>query len=472
MPLSDEETLHGRQALYGALLSSLGATLGWLLWVAAQAVQRDPRVLLAPAFGAALGLAIDWLSHYVGVARGEASGQTTGALEKPALDWARPGALAVIFLAAACQNYVSDNIYAVVVPFLASLATLFPVGVMFGWMCCTSAPPEAKSVWELFWSGTVTGLLAALAAFVVHFCMGGVFTGGQSWSTVGSALWSLLGWWCLLGAALGLIRGLSKEPTVLGPVFGVVLALAVVFAFCLPAVYHVLNKAPGVLALARIVVEGEVNQMLSAPDLPAVFWEKAQKQLDTARPGPAAADKESSWGAAVAHWLGCPESGQVAAPPPQLQFQWPLVSPQPDMGRLLQAQLKKEEDRTEEDRQVLREWEEYQQSLNQANKARAGLQKALDHAKEHPLPLPDESSARMEKLCKELRRGGQSGLVRSWLVILMFSVGLGLSPLVERPLRPVNYRYSRTHRNDQALMKFMFVLVALVIGLIWLVRGG
>jgi hypothetical protein len=69
--------------------------------------------------------------------------------------------------------------------------------------------------------------------------------------------------------------------------------------------------------------------------------------------------------------------------------------------------------------------------------------------------------SRQKVLCAELRQGFSSGMVRSWIVMLLFAVGLGLAPMAEEKLRPLDYPSSRTRRHDRILA---IVLAVLVIG--------
>jgi hypothetical protein len=75
-------------------------------------------------------------------------------------------------------------------------------------------------------------------------------------------------------------------------------------------------------------------------------------------------------------------------------------------------------------------------------------------------------SAAHETLCRELPKGAGSSLVRSWLVVLMFSLGLGLAKVAEVRLRPSPYAGSGLQRRDKQL--FHGVLVVLLGALIYI----
>lgn len=72
-------------------------------------------------------------------------------------------------------------------------------------------------------------------------------------------------------------------------------------------------------------------------------------------------------------------------------------------------------------------------------------------------------AARRHLIANELRREFNSGLVRSWLVMLFFAVGLGVAPLIEDYLRPAQYLGSATHRNDQTAWKIALLLMVAAI---------
>lgn len=75
------------------------------------------------------------------------------------------------------------------------------------------------------------------------------------------------------------------------------------------------------------------------------------------------------------------------------------------------------------------------------------------------------TSPRHASLCNDLRRGSRSGLLRSWLVLLVFSLGLGLAHVVEARLRPATYAGSATQGRDGvlALGACLLLLVAVLL---------
>jgi hypothetical protein len=470
-----EAGLAWRRALYGGLLSSLGATTGWLLWIALQAFQQDWRVLFAPAVGAVLGLLLHWLVHYVRVAGQEASGPPGpeapgGRGRQPAVAAGRIGAVALLALGVACENLLGDLVHQMLVPLLASVATLFPVGFVFAWLFQppSSSTSSDDNLLARVWGGALAGALAAAAAMAVHLLMGAFSPDHR----LGDALGSILAWWVLLGIGFGVTLGDRSGPHPLAPLGGVAIALGLVLVLSIPSLYSWVRELPGPLRALRLGVEWAVDGMLASPELPAAFWLKAEEQIAEAKAkSPGGLGRELGWGAVLARWIGCPElqpPRRPEAPLPRLHAppRDPLAPrPPPDFSRLLGALKKKEADRTAEDNQLLRQLaERWSREVNPALPGEAAK----------PVPVvpgwpEDPSQRRQDRLCRELRLEFGSGLVRSWFVILLFSVGLGVAPLVEGLLRPPHYADSQTRKNDQKLAVGLVVLLAVAVGLVrWL----
>lgn len=87
----------------------------------------------------------------------------------------------------------------------------------------------------------------------------------------------------------------------------------------------------------------------------------------------------------------------------------------------------------------------------------------------HPLQRPAECVDGAHKRgagshCKDLRLGSQSGLLRSWLVLGVFSLGLGAAYTLEARLRPQPYTGSGTQQRDfyLSLIALLLLLAAVV----------
>jgi hypothetical protein len=67
-------------------------------------------------------------------------------------------------------------------------------------------------------------------------------------------------------------------------------------------------------------------------------------------------------------------------------------------------------------------------------------------------------------VCEELRTGSSSGFVRSWLVMLLFAVGLGCAPAATRWTQPQLYLGSRTSQQDRWAV--FILLGAILVGIL------
>lgn len=56
-------------------------------------------------------------------------------------------------------------------------------------------------------------------------------------------------------------------------------------------------------------------------------------------------------------------------------------------------------------------------------------------------------------------RGSRAEFIRSWVMLLLFAIGTGLAPQVERALRPLDYPNSETYRRDLTLTAAILVFV-------------
>lgn len=426
----DEPGLSLRIALYGGLLSSLGVTLGWLFWVALQALKRPhgrTEVLLAVIVGALVGALVEWLREYRAEARRERSGVTgedsteegeaasedgekSGTRYGTAL---RVGGVTLGFLSLVCEHLVSDLIKDVLLPFLTSIATLFPIGAYFA-LVLERKPMENPGCNLFGWlfrvlMGVVIGLGAAAIAIAIHWMM------GQS-----QGLWAEAGWWGLAGIGFALVGSASSRP--LSPVLGIVLAFALMVIVCKwPPDMEVSRAGSGstvfFMATNAVLVEA-ANGALSDPDLPEQSWKDAEDSIakDADRQE---APTASGWEQGACRWLDCdglPTPMGTAVPP----------------GETIADRFS---------RLTANPWARYE-------------------AQEREFALTPK-----RRLCARLQGAQGAGLVRSWLVLLLFSVGLGLTRTVETHLRPGNYSESRTRRNDQVLLGIVgaVILAAIVL---------
>lgn len=97
--------------------------------------------------------------------------------------------------------------------------------------------------------------------------------------------------------------------------------------------------------------------------------------------------------------------------------------------------------------------------------SKAAYDKALENRYAQSESIMDAYEWRTSRLCIESRKGLSSGLLRSWLVLLAFSVGVALATSIERQLRPVDYPTSKTRRSDirLALGSIVFVVLGILV---------
>src|ERR1700741_4281249 len=136
-----------RIAVYGGLLGSLFATIGWLLWLGHQVSHEHWVELVASAVvGAGVGWSYEWLKHYAHTARREQFGELS-LIEDTRPDRLKPAHyFRAIFTGAAfaflfCEHFISELATAVLVPFLVSLVTLFAAGACFARAFCNRNTP-------------------------------------------------------------------------------------------------------------------------------------------------------------------------------------------------------------------------------------------------------------------------------------------------------------------------------------------
>ncbi len=265
-----------RVALFSGLMASGGATVGWLLWLSIQAFAKDWKILLAPLLGLAIGHASDWLEHYYKVSRYESkigvwseaeahSEEPEAAKALKKTHTARILTITLTFLAIACEHIVNHLVQEFMLPFLASIATLFPIAALFG--IALYRTEKSSSILENALMGALLGLLAGLSAWGIQLLM------------YGSASWGgLLGWWVLVGLVLTLCAPSKEELQPKHAMLAFGLLVGFIFVCGSPPVYRLLTKIPGPPGVAAKAVAWSVNGALQAPDLPARYWAEAESR--------------------------------------------------------------------------------------------------------------------------------------------------------------------------------------------------
>ncbi len=414
-----------RRGLYGGVLGSAGVTLGWLLWFVLQTAVKVPKVvLLSPLVGAVVGVVYDFFRDYLAAARGEEDGaeeeqepppesgkgrgkkKRQAASKAPRTPRRKPSSAVKFglgFVVVVALNVMGDQLSAYLRPFFISVVTFLPAGAVFT-MGLTSDESEAD-LYSRLGRGALVGGLATVASVPMLLLpgIGWQGNGGFAWSYA----WGLLGWWTLLGAAYGLFWGSEESPQPLAPMGGA--ALLVVVMGVLSVAGASLEKQTGSYMLKGL--NFLTGLAMEQPGLPAHALEDAEK-LYRASLKEKEAPQESGWGMALTKRL-CPPLEDTYVPVQQTQ---------PGATSLGVPAFKK-------------------------------------------VPAPPRSATH-ETLCRELPKGTGSSLFRSWLVLLMFSLGLGAAKIAEARLRPDFYEGSGLERRDQQL--FYGVLAVLLSALLYI----
>jgi hypothetical protein len=391
------EDVRWRQALYGGLLGSAGVVLAWMAWVVLQAWLQDwVSVVRAPAVGAALGIVVEFLTEHVQAsareARGEREPREPSSKKEKGSGRSRRVLKAIGAFSLVILAGACENL---VGDRIASLWRPFLVSV------ATFFPVGAVFAWMLhardfskhsLLSNVSWGFFAGLCAAATVMGMGlllGTLPRAEEGLDWGAIL-ALFAWWGLLGGAFGYALREEDEPSLLGPAVGVGCMLVLTLLGAVPV--SMVSGTAGVVGLIARAARPVSEVVLTHPGLPAQVLADAEKESG---PAPTPLFLKVSGGQLIPVATVSPWSMRVT----RLLGCEDLLSP--------------------------------------------GTQKATEGI---------ESSPRHHALCNDLRRGSQSGLLRSWLVLLVFSLGLGLAHVAEARLRPKKaYAGSATQRRDGVL---------------------
>ncbi|MFL5352013.1 hypothetical protein [Archangium sp.] len=386
-----------RQALYGGLLGSAGVVLAWMAWVVLQAWLQDwMSVVRAPAVGAALGIVVEFLTEHVQAsareARGEREPRDRSARKEKGSGRSRRVLKAIGAFSVVFLAGACENL---VGDRIASLWRPFLVSV------ATFFPVGAVFAWLLhardfskhsLLSNVLHGVFSGLCAAATVVGMGwvlGTLPRAEEGLDWGAIL-ALFAWWGLLGGAFGYALREEDEPSLLGPAVGVGCMLVLTLLGAVPA--SLVSGTTGVVGLLSRAARPVSEVLLTHPGLPAQVLADAEK---ASGPAPTPVFLKISGGKLI----------QVST-----VSQWSMR-----VTRLLGCE----------------------------DLLSPGTQKEAQES---------EQSPRHHALCNDLRRGSESGLLRSWLVLLVFSLGLGLAHVAEAQLRPKKaYAGSGTQRRDGVL---------------------
>ena len=466
--VDDMDWLWLRCALYGGLLSSVGVTLGWFLWVAVEVLFQPGHgkdVWLAALIGAAVGLLVEWLRDYREVARREAGlvpqeeeeqsekkekGEAGGEQRPP--DYAgaaRVGAFVLGALGVVCEHLAADLIRDILRPFVTSLAMMFPVGALFTlalrgreWRGGYAPPALLARVL----GGALLGIAAAALVYSVCLLSGtarhGIFEG-------------LAGWWVLVGIGFTLAGVNTENP--FSPAGGFLLATLLVLALCkwsspqtLTGSLRQSNGGASVYQIVEAVVQTAAKNALEEPGLPQQYWLAAEEQVrkDQSASPVAQALPGAKWTLGLCRWIGC--SPRRAAPAAITPTPAP---PQDVLGLSVEAYLA---EHPQEARHLT------------MTPATPEVPPGGSLAAAPPTPPTGEDGPQSDqdprqRLCTDLQMANGAGLLRSWLVMLCFSLGLGVAGPMEEHYRPEEYDGSKTRANDWALTALSLTLIVLAV---------
>ena len=377
-----------RIALASGILGAAGASLGWLVWLAARVA--NPELLVTVLVGATLGLVVHWIQHYVRVARRErqGNGPQPGASRQPqtirsraAIAWAAGFGL----LGLVTEHLVAEMAAEFLQPFLASLAALLPAGMILGW---TMSQGRWKD--ENAYTTVLGGMALGIAIGLVT---GIIWTLG-----FGSAPWlALISWWGLIGLGTRLVvRRQRHAVRILDPILAVVLIFVVTLGLdrlpASPSWYDKFGAYKGVPGILRLMA-AEIHE---SPGLPATFWVQAEKRY---------IDKEAG--------RNCPATS--IAPSATVAVDTSVKLTRDTIARPISADP---------------------------------LQAAIDRMAQQDTTPAHASTSRVPAAPLP---GEETEFFRSWLVMLLFAAGLGVAPWLEQTLRPIDYPNSETYRRDITL---------------------
>jgi len=271
--MSDSATRYTtfRIALASGILGAAGATLGWLVWLTIRVA--NPKLILTVLVGAALGLAVHWIQHYVRVARRERDGHVPAAegvshaptlRSRAAFFWAAGFGL----LGLVTEHLVAEMAAEFLQPFLASLAALLPAGMMIGWTM-SHGRAKGENVFLAVFFGMGLGVAIALVT-------------GLIWTVgFGSAPWfALISWWGLIGIGTRLVARRERQTV---RIADPIVAVGLIFAATLlldrlpskPSSYDFFGPYKGVPGMLRAMA-AEIHE---SPALPATFWVEAERRF-------------------------------------------------------------------------------------------------------------------------------------------------------------------------------------------------
>jgi hypothetical protein len=263
-----------RISLMSGILGSVGATLAWLFWLAFRT--GDKRMVGTVLIGAALGLAVEWTQHYVNVARRESQGTTQTRVPGLSRSGRMLGwAAGMGFLGLVAEHLVAHMAQEFLIPFLASLVTLLPAGILIGWTMSRGAEKDENLVMMVA-NGILIGVAIALVTGVLWLF------------SFGTAPWvALFAWWGLIGIGTRMVANPGRHTmSPADPVVAVVLIFVLTLLInLLPATRSSYAKL-GPLAPMTMQVRAMAAEIELSPAVPSTFWKAAELEFKRLHPDP------------------------------------------------------------------------------------------------------------------------------------------------------------------------------------------
>ncbi len=491
-----------RRALFGGLFACIGAATGWLFWLA---LQVGVRVLIAPLIGVVIELVRWGYGRYkkLPLAERTASDEADASPDAAAEDqgfkigWSTIGAASVLFLAlvlGVAADLIKDNL----LQFVQSLAVFFPVGAVFA-VAFNKDSFQSENIMERLPYGVAAGIGATMASILIFLAMGGTAAIANIYS----------GWWVLVGicfAAVHVDRTDSHRGFILVPLAGIFILL---FAILILVAFNLDRLAVGPFK----VIPASVNSLLTGPDLPATSWTKPPEQdngrnvkEDGMPPEPEKTKPgETNWAFSMLDCTGLPPLNitrtEITAGCDDSNSINSMLAPRdwakgirqtclvpacdnldtmcPPMGGSSTSELLYPgQGKPFGESDPAKRNEEREACSQRRGKCDAGVERWLNWVKEHPYAdhyLIQQAMAaelgkephtfRRRMLCKQLRLGLGSGLARSLLAVIFFSIFWGWGKSVEVKTRPDNYERSRVRRIDLIVLAGVGLFIAAVIAL-------
>ena len=253
-----------RISLASGILGSVGASLGWLLAIAKEAGIWP--LIITIGIGALVGIVVEWVRHYVQVAELENKGEKVRSPRRSLVRLAWAAGFG--FLGLMAEHLVAHVAAEFLRPFLASLASLLPAGIIIGWTMSLGRRKDENLI-ILLANGILVGIAIALVSGII-------------WTIgFGTAPWpALVAWWSAVGISTRLVARHERLGVKFGdPIMAVVLTFVLTFIINLLPVTISAYRWMGPFSSGAMLVRSMAAEIQLSPGLPATFWMEAETRL-------------------------------------------------------------------------------------------------------------------------------------------------------------------------------------------------